>query len=172
MEREFSAGGVVLRYMRGQWWIAAIQPRDNSDKKSSKKVLALPKGLIDPGEKPADTAVREVREETGLEAAMIAKLLDIRYIYVRSWGDKQKVFKVVSFYLLRYQSGRIGEITPEMEHEVAGAEWIALDEAERRLSYTGERQVVRMAREYVESNELPTTPVEDEDLESQTDANH
>jgi 8-oxo-dGTP pyrophosphatase MutT (NUDIX family) len=171
MEREFSAGGVVLRHMRGQWWIAAIHPRDNSDKKPTKKVLALPKGLIDPGEKPADTAVREVREETGLEAALIAKLHDIKYIYVRSWGDRQKVFKVVSFYLLRYRSGRIGEITPEMEHEVDGAEWIALDQAENRLSYPGERQVAHMAREYVESNDLPTASAEDEVTESQTDAN-
>lgn len=171
MEREFSAGGVVLRHMRGQWWIAAIHPRENSDKKPSKKVLALPKGLIDPGEKPADTAVREVREETGLEAALIAKLLDIKYIYVRSWGDRQKVFKVVSFYLLRYRSGRIGEITPEMQHEVAGAEWVALDEAERRLSYPGERQAARTARAYIESNDLPTASAADEVSESQRDAN-
>jgi 8-oxo-dGTP diphosphatase len=172
MEREFSAGGVVLRHMRGQWWIAAIHPRENSDKKPRKKLLALPKGLIDPGEKAADTALREVREETGLEAALIAKLHDIKYIYVRSWGDKQKVFKVVSFFLLRYRSGRIGEITPEMEHEVAGAEWVELEEAEHRLSYPGERQVAQMAREYVELNELPTASSEDEDSESQTDASH
>lgn len=156
MEREFSAGGVVLRYMRDQWWIAAIHPQDNSEQAAKKKVLALPKGLIDPGEKPADTAVREVREETGLEAALISKLHDIKYVYVRSWGDKQKVFKVVSFYLLLYRSGRIGNITPEMQCEVASAEWVPLREAEQRLSYTGERQVVRMAREYIESNALVT----------------
>ncbi len=158
----------MLRHMRGQWWIAAIHPRDDSEKKPSKKVLGLPKGLIDPGEKPADTAVREVREETGLDAALIAKLLDIKYTYVRSWGNKQKVFKVVSFYLLRYRSGRIGEITPEMQHEVDGAEWVPLVEAERRLSYSGERQAARVAREYVESNELPTasTDAGDEVLES------
>jgi len=154
MEREFSAGGVVLRHMRNQWWIAAIHPRDNNSRNSKKPVLALPKGLIDPGEKPAETAVREVREETGLEAALIAKLSDIKYTYVRSWGDRQKVFKVVSFYLLRYQSGRIGEITPEMEHEVAGAEWLPLNEADRSISYPGERQIVRLARHYVENNQL------------------
>lgn len=153
MEREFSAGGVVVRRMQQQWWIAAIHPRDNSSgKKPHKPVLALPKGLIDPGEKPADTAVREVREETGVEASLLSKLHDIKYVYVRSWGDKQKVFKVVSFYLLRYRSGKIGEITPEMQHEVESAEWIPLEEAERRLSYPGEREVMRKAREYVETN--------------------
>ena len=121
MEREFSAGGVVVRYMQDQWWIAAIHPRDNNADqtgKPKKPVLALPKGLIDPGEKPADTALREVREETGLEVSLITKLEDIKYVYVRSWGDKQKVFKVVSFYLFRYSSGRIGDIEPEMEVEV------------------------------------------------------
>ncbi len=163
----------MLRHMRGQWWIAAIHPRDDSGEKSRKKVLALPKGWIDPGEKPADTALREVREETGLEAALIAKLLDIKYSYVRLWGDRQKVFKVVSFYLLRYRCGRIGEIAPEMQHEVAGAEWVPLADAERRLSYSGERQVARKAREYVESNNLQAVSpdTEDEASENQTDAN-
>jgi 8-oxo-dGTP pyrophosphatase MutT (NUDIX family) len=155
MEREFSAGGVVLRYMRDQWWIAAIHPRDNNSENSKKKTaLALPKGLIDPGEKPVETAVREVREETGVEASLVAKLTDIKYVYVRTWGNKQKVFKVVSFYLLRYESGRLGDITPEMQHEVEGAEWVPLAEAGHRLSYPGERQVVRLAQEYIQKNNL------------------
>jgi 8-oxo-dGTP diphosphatase len=156
MEREFSAGGVVLRYMRDRWWIAAIEPRRSEAEKtkSARRVFALPKGLIDPGEKPADTAVREVREETGVEAALIAKLNDIKYVYVRSWGDKQRVFKVVSFYLLRYVSGKLGDIKPDMQHEVAGAEWIPLDEASRRLSYSGEKQIARLALQYVEANNV------------------
>ncbi len=162
----------MLRHMREKWWIAAIHPRDNSEKGHKKPVLALPKGLIDSGEKPADTAVREVREETGLEAALIVKLHDIKYVYVRSWGDKQKVFKVVSFYLLRYRSGRIGEITPEMQHEVESAEWVPLEEAERRLSYPGEREVVRLAREYIESNMLSgSADVEEPTAESKPNAN-
>ncbi len=173
MEREFSAGGVVLRHMRDQWWIATIHPRDSNSDGHKKRVLALPKGLIDPGEKPADTAVREVREETGIEAALIAKLHDIKYTYVRSWGDKQKVFKVVSFYLLRYRSGRIGEITPEMQHEVESAEWVLLEEASWRLSYPGERQVVRLAREYIESNKLPAVSgAQEEDPENGPDAHN
>ncbi len=162
----------MLRHMREKWWIAAIHPRDNSDKKRKKPVLALPKGLIDAGEKPADTAIREVHEETGVEAALIAKLHDIKYTYVRSWGDRQKVFKVVSFYLLRYKSGRIGEITPEMQHEVESAEWMPLDEAGRRLSYPGERQVIALAREYIESKSLDdASEVKDEMLRNKTNAN-
>lgn len=156
MEREFSSGGVVLHYMQNRWWIAAIQPHrsDEEKQKSPKPVWALPKGMIDPGEKPPQTALREVREETGIEAALIAKLTDTKYTYTRSWGDKQKVFKVVSFYLLHYRAGTLGKISPEMEIEVDRVEWIPLDEAERRLSYGGERQVVKLAREYVQSHDL------------------
>lgn len=155
MEREFSAGGVVLRQMRQQWWIAVIHPRrTDTEKQKTKHVRALPKGIIDPGEKAADTAIREVREETGLEASLVAKLKDIKYTYVRSWGDRQRVFKVVSFYLLRYRSGTLGDISPEMLVEVDGAEWVPLDEADKKLSYGGEKQVARLAREYVASHDL------------------
>ncbi|HYG97857.1 MAG TPA: NUDIX domain-containing protein [Terriglobales bacterium] len=156
MEREFSAGGVVIHYADERWWVAVIEPRrSNQEKKNSKRVLALPKGLIDPGEKPADTAVREVREETGIHADLVSKLHDIKYVYVRSWGDKQRVFKVVSFFLLRYRSGKIGDITPEMRVEVEQAEWVPLEEADKRLSYPGEKQVARLAREYVATNPQP-----------------
>jgi 8-oxo-dGTP pyrophosphatase MutT (NUDIX family) len=156
MEREFSAGGVVLRHMRNRWWIAAIEPRrsDAEKRKSKKSVLALPKGLIDPGEKPAETAIREVREETGLEASLIEKLQDIKYTYVRSWGDRQRVFKVVSFYLLNYRSGKLGDISPDMRVEVERAEWVPLDEAGKRLSYSGEKQIARLALEYVQNHDL------------------
>ena len=150
MEREFSAGGVVLRPRQQRWWVAVIEPQGR--RKAAATVLALPKGNLDQGERPEETAVREVREETGVEAALLAKLTDIKYIYVRSWGNRQRVFKVVSFFLLRYRSGRIGHITPAMHREVRQAMWLPLDEALQKLSYRGERDVVKLAQEYLKAH--------------------
>ena len=154
MEREISSGGVVIRYTAKGWMMAAIEPqREPNDKKSSQKmVLALPKGLVDPGEKPDQTAIREVFEETGITAAVIAKLTDIKYVYTRSWGDGKRIFKIVSFYLLKYQSGKIGEISEEMKVEVKSAQWIPLEEAATKLAYKGEREVVVRAQEYLKSH--------------------
>jgi 8-oxo-dGTP pyrophosphatase MutT (NUDIX family) len=159
MEREFSAGGVVLRKMRGRWFLAVIEPHMTRPKKPAKKtakgnnaapeVVALPKGAIDAGEKPDQTALREVHEETGIHADLVSKLADIKYVYVRNWGDKARVFKIVSFYLLLYRSGKLGDISPEMRVEVQRAFWIPLDEAPAALSYKGEREVAQKALEYV-----------------------
>src|SRR5580765_25302 len=109
MIREISAGGVVVHRAGEAWEMAVIEPQTEGSstrparKTSRKVVLALPKGLVDPGEKPEQTALREVREETGLTGSLVAKLADIKYVYVRSWGDQQRVFKIISFFLLRYQ---------------------------------------------------------------------
>jgi 8-oxo-dGTP pyrophosphatase MutT (NUDIX family) len=159
MEREFSAGAVVLRRLRGEWQVAAIEPRGRYGEKGEKKpktkpTIALPKGNIDKGEKPQETALREVHEETGIEAEAIAKLADIKYVYNRSWSDGAKIFKVVSFYLFRYVSGKIGDIKEEMRHEVAQAMWLPLDEAPKKLSYKGEREIAAKAIEWVKTNEI------------------
>jgi 8-oxo-dGTP pyrophosphatase MutT (NUDIX family) len=137
MTREFSAGGVLVRRLRGRWWLAAIRPNGKPE-----GVWALPKGLIDAGEKGADTALREVAEETGVGGTLIEKLGDVRYVYSRSG---ERIFKVVSFFLLRYRSGRIGALPPGMELEVAEARWLPLDEAPRLLAYGGERQMAEKA---------------------------
>lgn len=160
MVREISAGGVVVQSTAEGWQVAVIEPQKEaspvaakraSGKKSQKMLLALPKGLVDPGEQPEQTALREVREETGLTATLIAKLGDIKYVYVRSWGDQQRVFKIVSFYLLRYESGKIDDIAEEMRIEVKRARWMPLAEAAKKLSYKGEREVAERAVQYLES---------------------
>jgi 8-oxo-dGTP pyrophosphatase MutT (NUDIX family) len=159
MEREFSAGGVVVRRVgsrskTGEWEVAIIEPRRQDDGESGKQVLALPKGWVDKGEKPEDTACREVREEAGLDCEVVTKLGDIKYVYVRKWSDGARVFKVVSFYLLRYLSGEIGNIAEEMKHEVRGARWLPLSDAPRMLAYKGEKDMVKKAAEWLERNNL------------------
>ena len=137
MKREFSAGGVLVRRLRGRWWLAAIRPNGKRE-----GVWALPKGLIDPGETGAATALREVAEETGVEGTLLEKLGDVRYVYSR---DGERIFKVVSFFLFRYRKGRIGALPPGMELEVAEARWLPLDESPRLLAYGGERQMAEKA---------------------------
>ena len=103
---------------------------------------ALPKGLIDSGEGAAETALREIEEETGARGRLLEKLGDVRYVY--TWAG-ERVFKVVSFYLVRYSGGRLGEVPPEHTHEVAEVRWLPLQEAPRLLSYQGEREMAEKA---------------------------
>ena len=147
MQRQFSAGGVLVRKIRGRTMVAAIRPRGKD------KVWALPKGRIDAGETPAEAAVREVREETGVEGRLVEKLGDVRYVYTASWEEAkgERIFKVVSFFLLRAGRGRIGEIDEAMRIEVAEARWLPLEEAPRLLTYGGERQMALKALEQVGS---------------------
>lgn len=152
MIREFSAGAVVLRHMQKKWWVAVIEPGREGEPEDRKNVAALPKGNVDPGEKPPQTALREVSEETGLHASMVAKLGDIKYVYVRKWAGNEKIFKIVSFFLTRYKSGQIGDITEAMRHEVRRAYWLPLSEAPKTLSYNGERKMAEKALEYLKAH--------------------
>jgi len=137
VKREFSAGGVVVRRMRGAWFAAAIRPAGKP-----KGLWALPKGLVGHGERPEETALREVAEETGVQARPLGKLGDVRYVY--TW-EGERIFKVVSFYLLRYSSGRLGDVPPEHAHEVAEVHWLPLEEAPKLLAYRGEREMAEKA---------------------------
>jgi 8-oxo-dGTP pyrophosphatase MutT (NUDIX family) len=137
MRREFSAGGVLVRRLRGRWMLAAIRPAGKPP-----GLWALPKGLVGDGEKTDAAALREVTEETGVEARLVEKLGDVRYVY--TWAG-ERVFKIVSFYLLRFRRGRLGDLAPEHRHEVAEARWLPLEQAEQLLAYRGEREMARKA---------------------------
>ena len=137
MRREFSAGVVLVRRMHGRTWFAAVRPQGKPE-----GTWALPKGLVDPGEASAETAIREGFEETGVHGRLAAKLGDVRYVY--TW-EGERVFKIVSFFLARASRGRIGELPRGMEVEVAEARWLPLADGAALLAYRGEREMAARA---------------------------
>jgi 8-oxo-dGTP pyrophosphatase MutT (NUDIX family) len=139
MKREFSAGGVLVRRLQGRWVVAAIRPGGKPE-----GTWALPKGRIDDGERGEATALREVAEETGARGRSLGKLGDVRYWF--NW-DGERIFKVVSFFLVRYEGGRLGDIPEAFRHEVADVRWLPLEEAPKLLAYGGERDMARKALE-------------------------
>jgi 8-oxo-dGTP pyrophosphatase MutT (NUDIX family) len=139
MRREFSAGGVLVRRLNGRWMLAAIRPGGKPP-----GLWALPKGRIDEGETGETTALREVAEETGAHGRSLGKLGDVKYVF--TW-DGERIFKVVSFFLVRYEGGRLGDLPEEFRHEVAEAKWLPLEDAPRLLAYGGEKEMARKALE-------------------------
>ena len=126
--------------------LAAIRPAGRK-----RGLWALPKGNIGLDEKPEEAALREVEEETGIEARPVTKLGDVRYVY--TWAG-ERIFKVVSFYLLRYRGGRLGDLPPEHAHEVDEARWLPLDDAPSLLAYKGERELAARALETLRDDRL------------------
>jgi 8-oxo-dGTP pyrophosphatase MutT (NUDIX family) len=145
MRRDFSAGGVLVRRLEGEWVLAAIRPAGKPE-----GLWVLPKGAIDPGETGEQAALREVAEETGAHGHSLGKLGDTRYWF--NW-DGERVFKVVSFFLVRYEGGRLGDIPEEFRHEVAEATWLPLAEAPTLLAYKGEREMAEKALEMLAGRE-------------------
>jgi 8-oxo-dGTP pyrophosphatase MutT (NUDIX family) len=129
---EFSAGGVVVRDGKCVVIVPTRRAADGS------KVLALPKGHPEDGESAADAALREVREEAGVEARLVEQLGDVRYWYTR---DGRRIAKVVSFFLLEYLCGEVAD----HDGEVEDARWLALERAARELTYKGERDMASRA---------------------------
>ena len=129
--KDFSAGGVVVREGDVAVIVPARRGRDGGT------VLGLPKGHLDGNETEVEAAVREVREETGIEAEPIGKLGEIRYTYERKG---RPIDKRVAFYLLEYRSGELGH-----DHEIEHVRWMPLAEAARSLTYEGEREMVARA---------------------------
>lgn len=136
--RERSAGGVVVR---GGDVVVIVPTRRASD---GSKVVALPKGHIDPGETPLQAAVREVREETGIVGKPVTDLGETRYWYRR---EGRTISKSVSFYLFEYVEGD----TADHDDEVEQARWVPLRDASRELSHAAEREMVARALAYLEA---------------------
>jgi len=132
--------------MRGRWWFAAVRPQGKRE-----GVWALPKGLVDAGERPADTALREGFEETGVRSRLGTKLGDVRYVY--TW-EGERVFKIVSFFLAHAEGGRIGDLPPGMDREVADARWLPLADGPSLLAYKGERDMAARAVETLADDPL------------------
>jgi 8-oxo-dGTP pyrophosphatase MutT (NUDIX family) len=130
--REISAGGVVVHEGKVLVIVPTRRAADGS------QVLGLPKGHLDDGETLVQAATREVREETGVNAAPTQELGEVRYWYAR---DRRRVAKSVHFFLFRYLSGD----PADHDDEVLEARWMALAEAEQALSYPGEREMVTRA---------------------------
>lgn len=133
---EVSAGGVVYRIERSGTQVALTARRT----RRGELVWGLPKGGIDEGESVEEAAIREVREEAGLEAEIEHDLGEIRYFYV--W-EGVRVRKVVHFYLMRATGGDVSRHDDEMED----ARWFALTTAIRKAAYRGEREVLKRARD-------------------------
>ena len=138
-ERQVSAGGVVYKNKAAGVEVAII-------KVGPVIRWQLPKGIVDEGETPEQAAVREVREETGLNAKIESDLETIEYWYV-SGGKTGKVryHKFVHFYLMKYRSGK----TNDHDHEVLEARWVPIVDAIRMLSFKSERELVENAMDLV-----------------------
>jgi 8-oxo-dGTP pyrophosphatase MutT (NUDIX family) len=137
--RATSAGGVVQRVVDGRIEIAIVHRR-------SPKLWALPKGTPDSGETIEETAIRETREETGLEVEIVGELNSIRYFFVRG---TTRFHKTVHFFLMRAVGGR----TEDHDAEFDEVRWASIDEALAVMTHATERSVVERALALIESRE-------------------
>jgi len=146
--REFSAGGLVCRRVRGEWTVCLAGRRIHP---GSDLVWILPKGHVEEGERMEETALREVREETGLEAEIIDRLGDVTYWYVRREpeGRPSRVFKRVRFFLMLFRGGRFGDRDEEMDD----VRWFSLERAQTMLAYANERTLMFRARDLLAEQE-------------------
>lgn len=134
---QVSAGGVVFRRSDNQIQVALISV-------GQKERWQLPKGLVNPDESYENAAIREVREETGLEAELVALIDKIEYWYAsKEQGQPVRFHKFVYFYLLRYKSGS----TENHDQEVNEARWVEIDQAYELLTFKTEQKVVKQAKE-------------------------
>ena len=134
---QISAGGAAFRTDGDRIEIALISVAPTMR-------WQLPKGLIDPGETPEQAAIREVREEAGIETELVEKIETVEYwFYASRAGERVRYHKFVHFFLLKYVSGDVAD----HDHEVDEARWVPINEAIRMLAFDGEKNVAIKARE-------------------------
>lgn len=139
---QVSAGGVAFRRVKSGPEIAIVSVKPSLR-------WQLPKGIVDPGETPEITAVREVREEAGVETELIELIETVEYWYQRvQYGKRIRYHKFVHFYLLQYLSGDV----KDHDHEIAESRWVSFEEAIEVLAFKSERGVVEKAREMIGSS--------------------
>ena len=137
---QISAGGVVFRQADESIQIAIVQIVPEMR-------WQLPKGVIDPGETIEAAALREVREESGIEAEMIAPIDTIEYWFSAEYdGERRRYHKFVHFFLMQFRAGDVGD----HDDEVAESRWVTIDEALRLLEFKSERDVVTKAGVMIE----------------------
>ncbi len=145
LKTRVSSGGIVFRRHNDITEIAMVAVKGGN-------VWCLPKGLIDKGEVPEKTALREVEEETGLKGRIIEKLGEITYwYYIKEENIKCK--KTVHFFLMEYEAGDVSK----HDREVDNAAWFPIDEALKKASYRGEKEIIEKAREILKSKLIAMT---------------
>ena len=129
MSREFSAGGIVFK-----------DKKVLLTKHSKNKHWGFPKGLIDPGQTSEQAAIREVKEEGGVEAEILDKVGYSKYVYT---FNSEKIFKVVTYFLMKYISGDPQDHDWEMEE----AGWYKVKEALEKLDFKQDKELIKKAVE-------------------------
>jgi len=140
-KRQISSGGIIFKKEKNRIKVVLISRKDNT-------IWCLPKGKVEKRETPKETAKRETKEETGIEGEVVKKINFIHYFYTVK-ETNTRFSKTVYFYLLRYKGGSV----KDHDKEVDRAEWVDIDEAIKRLTYSSEKETMKKAKLMLETLE-------------------
>lgn len=139
---QVSAGGVVFRTVDKRTEVVIVLMLPDLR-------WQLPKGIIDDGETPEQAGLREVREEAGVDAELVAPIETIEYWFVAAWnGERRRIHKNVHFFLMKYRSGSVSD----HDHEVDEARWVEIGQAIEMLEFKSEKEIVEKAVKMIEKS--------------------